>query len=187
MQQIDTTEVTVQQATPILDREEGQTMAEYALILTGVALVVMALATNVRGQSLEVRGRVVRPDDGRERAVPRVMVTLHRIGATAGPSADIASEPSTTLAANVAARRVGYLLLIFIPDPPPNMVGVKTCRSITAKPSAKLAVSSPISSALAVDAPMTQLKKQMNEVGVWSASNPSPSSHHTSLSSLRLL
>lgn len=42
MQQMHTTEAELQPTTPVLEREEGQTMAEYGLILTGIALVVMA-------------------------------------------------------------------------------------------------------------------------------------------------
>lgn len=42
MQQAHTTEAEIEIATPMLEREDGQTMAEYGLILTGIALVVMA-------------------------------------------------------------------------------------------------------------------------------------------------
>ncbi|MFA7297144.1 MAG: Flp family type IVb pilin [Dehalococcoidia bacterium] len=42
MQQVHTAEAEIEITTPMLEREDGQTMAEYGLILTGIALVVMA-------------------------------------------------------------------------------------------------------------------------------------------------
>lgn len=42
MQQAHTTEAEIEITTPMLEREDGQTMAEYGLILAGVAVVVMA-------------------------------------------------------------------------------------------------------------------------------------------------
>ncbi|MBL8981274.1 MAG: hypothetical protein JNL26_03770 [Gemmatimonadetes bacterium] len=76
-----------------------------------LALLVVALATQLQGQSLEVRGRVMRQDAGSERAVPRTMVTLHRIGTTAGPVDSMPTDAEGRYRFRVANADTGAMYL----------------------------------------------------------------------------